>query len=224
MSTAALRVWNLALEASHAPGRVSSENEISREREICSLWYDLVRTTVLQANYWPSSRKLTYLPLIKTRDDTADWVEDDPEPGYKYKYGLPTDYVRAWHLLDYSRFSISTQDSRTFIHSNMEKAVLVYSVDQTDISQWDPLQMSAIVYGLAARISGPLTGKNSVIQKNLRLANDALETAAASAADITQNDDVKHVPPELAARGFGDAVPNNRYYYPLGSHFAGISS
>lgn len=224
MVSTVLGVWNLALEAAHAPGRVSSEDELSREREICSLFYDLVRRQVQEANYWPCCRAMAYLPLIKERNFNAAWVQSDPEPNYIYKYGLPDKYMRAWHLSDYSRFSLSTDVTlnKVVVHSNLPQAAMVYAIDQTDVTQWSPLQLQATIYGLAAHIAGPLTGKNSIIQKNMQAANSILETASAAAADVTQNDDVQHIPIEIAARGYGIGVETNRYYYPVGAHFAGL--
>src|SRR6056297_3535544 len=105
--SSALDIYNTALSAVHAKGRLSSLDENSREREECDIWYDTVVRTVQEAAFWSSSRQLDYLPLAKERNPQADWLVTDPMPQYRFKYSLPQDCLRPWHLTNYDRFSLA---------------------------------------------------------------------------------------------------------------------
>lgn len=221
MSTSsALDVYNAALSAIHAKGRLSSLAENSREREECDIWYDLVLRVVQEAAFWPSSKKVVYLPLVSERGNAA-WTVADPLPGYKYSYALPSDCLRPWHLIDYSRFALSfdsTEDG-VLLHTNTEKAVLSYAFLQTNVLHWTPQQLMATIYGLAGHVAGPITGRGELVQKNFNLANTILIDAQAAAAN-SDDDRIDNVPEVLLARGY--AYPGtSRYFYPHGSLFVG---
>lgn len=220
MTTTVLGIYNAAISAARGKGRLATLTDNTRERTECDIWYDQVRTQVLEAAYWPSARKLERLTTtLDTRDFTVDWVNSDPEPQFTYAYQLPTDYLRAWHLVNYEQFILSWRTDKVVLHSNIEEPVLVYAFDQTDPAKWTPGLRMAVVYALAAAISGPLKGENSLVQINYQLANEQILAARANVAGLL-SDQKEVIPPALSARGY-TLAEETRYFYPYGDLFPG---
>lgn len=221
MANSTLDIWNLALSAAQAKGRLSSPTDASVEREECETWYDTVIGVVQEAAHWEGSRAFQRLTLLSTRDFGVAWSSGDPAPEFQYAYALPTNYLRARHLTDYTRFSIDYDASRNrrVLSSNTELAVLVYNRLQTDVTRWSEGQKMATAYGLAAKISGPLSRKSNLVAQNTQLANRHLEDAQGS-IDNSDSYMVESIPPWIAARGYADLAPETRFIYPLGSVFS----
>lgn len=212
-----LSVWNRALGAANARGQISSLSENSPERDICAQWYDSVRRTVQSAAWWPGSKSVQRLGLV-AQATGGDWTSVQPEPGYQYAYALPEGLLRPWHLVTYARFSLSVLDDKTALHTNDSRAILVYGVDQTATDKWTAMQDDATVKALAAAITQPLTGKNSLTKINYELANNLLMDARAAAhTDI--GDETQRAVPWLAARGYYNKPFSDRYVYPYGELF-----
>ena len=221
MSTSStLDIYNAALSAVHAKGRLSSLTENSREREECDIWYDIVLRTVQEAAFWPSSRQLSYLALAQERNSQADWLETDPMPQYRFKYTLPQDCLRPWHLTNYDRFGLAFDavNESVMLHTNTEKAVLVYARRQELVTLWTPGQIMATIYGLAGHIAGPITGRGEVVQKNFNLANSILLEAQTAAAN-SEESQLQSIPQVLLARGFAGGLNTPRFFYPHGATF-----
>lgn len=222
MSTTVLAIYNGAISAARGKGRLSSLSQVSRERDECDTWYPIIRDQVQEAAYWPGSRTVSALTLLG--EAGTSWVAGSPEPGFAFSYGLPDNYLRAWHLSDFSPFSISFDEtrSRPVINSNAENPILIYASVQENPVFWTPSQRFATIHALAAAISGPLTGQNSLEQLNYQKANEFILAARANALNA-QNLIYESIPPELAARGHAnDLAYTTRYFYPLGSLF-GVS-
>jgi hypothetical protein len=73
----------------------------------------------------------------------------------------------------------------------------------------------AIVYGLAANIAMPLTGKPSRAKALAERANELITMARVSAAN-SNNEFYESVPDWIAARGF-TGYNTQRYFHPYGS-------
>lgn len=212
-----LVLWNQALGAAHARGRLSSLTERSPEADLLREWYGHVIQTVQSAAWWPACRAVERLGLVAEASGT--WTAAQPEPGYAYAYALPEQMLRPWHLVDFSRFSLSFNAAadKTLLNTNTPEAILIYGREQDDTTQWSALQRNATIFGLAAAISGPLSGKTSLVRTNYELANNALREAQAAAAnDIGA--ETKTAVPWIAARGAGLAS-TPRFYYPFGELF-----
>lgn len=222
MVSSVLDVYNAALSAAHAKGRLSSLSQESPELYECNLWYETVAKTVQEAAYWPSCRYVNYLSLQSERTTSAAWALGDPMPEYKYKYDVPDNYLRAWYLTNFDRFDLSFDiaENNVVINTNVDDAALVYARYQNNPAHWTPSQTLATIYGLAAHICGQLTGQGSIVQKNVRMANDLLLQAQAVSRSHPENQ-VKVLPPALAARGYDDVHYDSvRYYYPFGGLFS----
>lgn len=223
--SSALDIYNAALSAVHGKGRLSSLTEASREREECDIWYDITLRVVQEAAFWPSSRKAVYLALVDERNFSSDWVDTNPLPEYKYKYTLPADCLRPWHLTSFERFSLSHDavNKTVVLNTNTPNAALIYGAKQTLVGLWTSEQTMATIYGLAGHIAGSLTGRGELVQKNFQLANQYLQDAQASAAN-SEDQLVNSVPPTLIARGYTGAVNSPQYFYPYGNFFGAAST
>jgi hypothetical protein len=223
MTAATVAVWNAALSAAKGRGRLSSLTENSVEREECEQWYELVRQTVAEANFWPGNTTTAYLALLSQRDPAStQWSAADPKDPYKYKYALPSDYLRPQYLATYARFEVywDNETSRNVLVCDDPKALLTYTFDQDNVNAWSPGQKQAIIYGLAAHIAPGLGCSRAEIERNINMANRYLQSAQAS-AQFQQNRPAESIPRELLARGFSGSMVQTRYYYPLGGVFQG---
>lgn len=221
MTTTVLGIYNAAISAANGRGRLTSLADASRERTECDIWYDQVRTQVFEAAHWPATRATARLALIKTRDFTVDWALGDPETQFTYSYALPTDCLRPWYLTNYGPFTVSFDSvaNKQVLNTNTPDAVLIYAYDQKNPAIWAPGLRLAVVYGLAAMITGPLHGASTFINVNLQLANKAIMEARAYAAE-TWNEQAEVMPETLLARG-AVADPRTYYVHPYGSAFPG---
>lgn len=221
MTTTVLGLYNAAISAAEGRGRLATVTDIKAERYECDIWYNQIRQQILEAAYWPSSRTTARLTLSETRDFTVDWAAGDPETEYLYAYNLPVNCLRPWHLVNYEAFTVSWDSvgAKSILSTNVVDAVLIYAHDQTDPAKWSPGLRSAVVYGLAAAISGPLKGNPNLVTKNFRLANAMIEEARMNVATLL-HDQKEVLPPPLAARGYS-ILEETRYYYPHGELFAG---
>lgn len=209
-------LYNQALDASGVRDRVSSTSEVSRGAETCTLWYNAVRQQVLSAAYWPSARANKRLALSVERSTTADWVSTDPDPGFKYAYSTPNDFLRARWLSDFSYFIVSTNSVNSrVISTNMDEALLTYTKDQTNINLWGPELYMAIVYALAAHICIPLHGKNVRARDVENRANALIYTARETALN-SDAEQYESIPSWLSARGSAFNTAEQRFMFPYG--------
>ncbi|NJL70341.1 MAG: hypothetical protein HC888_01425 [Candidatus Competibacteraceae bacterium] len=217
-----LEIWNQALSAVNARGRLNSLVDRTPEQEVCDRWYPLVLDTIQQAAWWPACKAHARLALLSEREDD-EWFDGEPEPGYAFAYAQPDNYLHPWHLSDYSRFSLSYSQARNrvMISTNTENPILVYARRNEAVEQWTPGQREATVQALAAKIAGPLTGKNSMIDRHFQLALRQIENEQAKMANIIEPDPRPAVP-WLAARGV-QSFASVRFFYPFGS-LAGLGN
>lgn len=210
-----VQVYNLALNAVGERSNISSPTEQSRPAEVCHLWYSAVRDQVLAAAPWPEATKIGYPALLATQDDDDAWLETEPRTGYSYVYAMPSDALRPRYMSDFSHFLYTSYDGQRALHSNTENAILAYTSRLENIALWDPELQMAIVYGLAANIAMPLTGKPSRAKALAERANELITMARVSAAN-SNNEFYESVPDWIAARGF-TGYNTQRYFHPYGS-------
>jgi hypothetical protein len=219
MITDEVSIYNLALNAVGTRSTVALPTEKSREAEVCRLWFGPVRDRVLRAAPWASTRAWARLPLLKQRDDQATWVATDPEPGYQYAYGVPSDMLAPRYLAGYQRFSMSSYPgNKLAIMTNVTDALLTYTKRQEVIGLWDVGLQMAIVYGLAAHITMPLTGKPARAKNAMEQANNFILSAREEDANVDMSV-VDSTPSWITARGFTGVIESTRFYHPLGALF-----
>lgn len=204
MSTTALEICNLALDKVRAKGRIASLDERSREAEIVSRWYPIVRRVVMEAAFWPG---------CAAEDELAQVGEN--------RFALPSKMLRPRFLTSFAPVTIlfSQAEGRMLLHSSEAAPCLNYTFDQEQPVFWTSEQRLATIYGLAAHIAGPLTGNTNIIRENVELANDILNKAQVSALNGWDQEERGYIPPEFAERGYTLPASATRHYYPFGSVF-----
>ena len=207
-------LWNQSLSQAVTRSTVSSLSERSVEADKCRLHYDQTRKEVLCMAFWPSTQKHSRLQRLATRDFNVAWEDGDPSPQYKYAYALPSDYLHARYLDDFSSFAIELLEAnRKAVMTNAEAPVLTYTYDQTNCDIWDPLLFSAIMEGLASKLSLPIKGKLDHAQSARDRANQAVLTARAIAAN-QRHEQYDFEAEWISARGGVGGQPTTNFIYP----------
>lgn len=215
MVTSEVEIYNLALSAIGHSSSVAVQDEISREAELCRLWFPQVRDKVLKAAPWSSARAETRLAVYRTRDFNLDWTQLDPSATWSYAYTAPTDMIHPRHSVTFQRFIMSEFEGAMRVMSGEENKILVYTKRQDNFSLWDQDLLMSIVYGLGATIAMPLSAKVSRAKELYALANDAILTARVANAN-EDHYELESMPEWLTVRGASAGTYPNRYVYPVG--------
>ena len=210
-----VQVYNLALNAIGERSNISAPTEQSRPAEVCNLWYSPVRDQILAAAPWPEATKIAYPALLATADDEDAWLETEPRTGYQYVYAMPNDALRPRYMSDFSRFLFTSYNGQRALHSNTVDAILAYTSKLENIALWDAELQMAVVYGLAANICMPLSGKPSRAKMLAEKANELITSARVAAANAN-NESYESIPDWIVARGFNHSS-SPRYFHPYGA-------
>lgn len=237
MAQSQLALYNMALAASGANYTIGAVDEQSIPAELCQLWYENVRQTVLRAAHWNSAKQQIRLEKRSAADaetgytsDSAEaWADTDPEPGYLFSYEIPCKILAARYLSDFSQFSLGNETATggRIISCNVggeaatDRPILVYTADNVKVNTWEPDLYQTVVYGLAAHISMGLHGKPSRAASLFDLANQLMNEARANTANEMHRLIVQQ-PASLTVRGynFGPVTP---FVYPYGAMFTGTA-
>ncbi len=213
MAVDVVTVWNLALATAGSRATVSSEDENSREANLCRLWYDPVKDNVLKTSSWPSTKRYSRLAVLAERDSSADWVNTDPSPGYKFAYAVPDGMLAPRYLTTYARFELEMLGDVLAIMTNEEQAVLHYSAKQDDVTRWDAGLDMAMVYSLGAHMSQGLNGKVGLAS---RLDEKAFSFVVSAQTDIANEADdySDKLSSWHSSRGFTDVPVQTQFFYP----------
>lgn len=206
-------LFNQALSAVGSDPVVTDPEAPGKATAALQLWYPVARHAVMTAAHWGSLRATKRLPLVKLRDEDAEWANTDPLPGYRYAYSLPSDMLQPQYLVDFSRFEISRANGTRVLSSNTEKAILRYTVDEPVPVSWEPDLYRCVVWALAASINMSKSGKMAVTQK---LEAQTLEIIGQAAVAVANEQDTYYeaLPSFYAHAGFSPPVQSSRYYYP----------
>lgn len=219
MSQDLVTLYNLALSAVGTRAAISSEDDDSREGQLCRTWLPTVRDTALRAANWASARAVARLALQAEASSDSDWSEGDPEPGWTYRYGLPADYLYPRWLGDYSNFTLCSYNNTTMLQANVETPVLVYTKRQDIPGAWDPDLFKAISLGLAAAICMPLSGKADRANVMIADANELILRARVNTAN-ENSEQLDSLPDWLLARGASIGAVYNKFIYQVGPLFS----
>lgn len=209
-------IFNLALNAIGARSNVASPTENSREAQVCSLWYPVVKGQVLAAAPWPELTRFASLVVQNERDLEEDWVATNARPGYTFAYALPDDCVRPQYLTNFDRFLLQAYEDTWVLSTNTENAILAYTHDATISNLWSPSLQMALAYALAANICQPLSGKTSRSKSLADQANMLIMQARENAANMS-NEVFEHTPDWIVARGYSGSLASSQYIYPTSS-------
>lgn len=214
MANDLVTLFNSALSAVGHRDSIVETNEASREAALCNRWYTTIRDTVLRSAHWPSCRATAALTILAERTSTT-WAEGDPDPPWLYLYNLPSDYLYPRFISTFEKFEITARNDAPKLLANSDEVLLVYTRKQAVTGAWDAHLWQAMIYGLAAHICVPLTGKRSSRNDLLSIANQSILEARAMAGneDRTIYD---HIPEWLVARGYGAPSTILQYIHPCG--------
>lgn len=158
-----LAVYNEALSAAGAQGKLASTGDTSREAELCNLHYVRVRNSVFRAANWVSLKRTAQLALVAERDFSEDWTDGDPLPGWTYAYALPADYIRARYLADGLSFTLAKRGAELVLCTQASPAVLTYTYNETNPALWEGALYELVVARLARVIAKPLGADNETL-------------------------------------------------------------
>lgn len=207
-------LYNLAIGAIGSRSSISLPSEVSREAELCNQFYDKIRMQVMRAAPWENCRANKRLAVIKERNFSATWVDDDPEDGWRFRYGLPADFLQPINITSFQHFLISNYAEAPNLVTNVEAAILTYTRDNQNIAMWSNDLFMTVAQGLAAAICLPLNGKLVRKQEAVQMANQYIIEARLRSANM-QNVQYDHIPDFLAVRGVSGSPPN-KFIYPNG--------
>lgn len=208
-------LYNLACSAIGTMARIASPTEISREAEICHLWYPIVRDMILSAAHWHSARATQTLGLLVTRDLNTAWTDGDPAPDWIYAHGLPADFLYPRFINSYQQFELGMIGLTPALFSNFEVTRLDYTKRQDLMGLWSVELYNAVLHGLAAAIAMPLHGKPLRAKLQIELANKAIMEARAMSAN-KDNRMLESIPDFLSVRGVSQPSAISGYLYPFG--------
>lgn len=216
MAKSETEIYNLALDAVGTRSKVSLPTEDSREAQTCNRWFDRVRDQVLRAAHWPTAKAYQRLALVVERDDTVDWVNTDPEPGYRFAYGYPVDMLAPRYFSTFEPFEVGVSTiNKRLIMANAETPVLIYTKRQVNIDVWDEGLYWAIVHALAAHIALPLHGKTVRARKAQEDANAIIMQARENSSNVGERM-LESVPDWISARGYAEPQQRQRFLHPFG--------
>lgn len=217
-----IALWNLALSRLGDTANVASPDERSRQAELCRMFYDSARRSVLQMRNWSFATKTRALPLVLA-DDAADrrwaFTYDYPEDAlhlfHLFPAGAPqsvphTDSARATEPDFYPPAQIGDFEvginylNQKVVYTNMDQAVARFVVDIVDTGRWSPLFNEALSWFLASQIAGPLIqGESGRNESRKMLEEFNLYMNGAATSDANQRRDrtmASYIPSGIKAR------------------------
>jgi hypothetical protein len=228
MAQSQLALYNLAIATTGTNYRLTATSEESEPAELCELFFENVRQTLLRAAHWRCAKRFARLTEEAERDTAASWVSTDPEPGFLFSYEIPDSMLAARYLSDFSQFELGYETDQKIISCDIGGAdtddapVLCYTIDVTDVTLYDPDLYMAMYYALGAHLSMPLTGKPARAQSLFGLANQQiLEARAATANEMHRL--FKERSLRMQARDAAVMV-QTPYIYPYGNMFSGTGA
>lgn len=178
----AVSICNRALFHVGAKGRISSLTELrNAEADRCNEVYADALKETLEAYDWSFAR---------CRVALAEHGDDPPDT-WGYRYVMPANCAALRHLVNplgddeppvpYD-VELSEDRSAPTILTNLEDAVVRYTLHITDPSLFSSLFTSALSRLIASYIAFPLTGDLKIAEKNLDIYSKLVSSASASNA------------------------------------------
>lgn len=215
MPNTKLDVFNMAMFHVGTRSDIADVDEESRPAEVCRLLYDRVKDSVLRSAYWSAAKAYSRLAVATERDDTVDWVSTDPEPGFRFAYHVPNDFLYPRYLSTYEKFTPGVYGNQKAIFANTEEAILFYTMRQDNVALWDEHLFMAMTWALAAYASMPLNAKPQRAQNAMQQANNLILDARVANAN-SEDMQIDTLPDWITARGYRGLPSVTRYFYPYG--------
>lgn len=215
--TSAVDLSNRALAEIASREFIASLDEASVAAANCKLLYEPIRKQLLRQVPWGFARTTVTLALLGSLPDGGS-----PYP-WSYRYAYPSDCLRILFLSQsattsgdavptgdpvwinpgyFSSQAVSYVVAADGLLTNVASAVATYTADVVNPEQFDSLFEEALVFALAAKLVGPVTGemgmKSGLVQQ--------AELAVAKAQVANGNETplrIDHTPDWIAARSGG---------------------
>jgi len=206
---------NRALAEVTTRSTIASITEGSAEANQCQIHYDPTRDSLLRAHPWAFARAQKSLSLQAAAAGTAEnpaGTSTLPEQPWSYSYFWPADCLRFRRIYQpvsggsAIAYTLSTWDdsanaTHRVILTNQAQAQLVYTRRITDPNLFDVDFADALVFQLAARMAGSLTGDKSLVQALAAQAQQII--LAARVVDDVENGQTTEILPDwLTIRGY----------------------
>jgi hypothetical protein len=212
MATSKVDIWNMAVGLCGNSSFIAAEDETTVQANVCRVWYDTVRRSVIKRAPWGCALNWADLAVLSERDFGQRWTSSAPGPGWRFAYGAPPNMLNPFHLFSYNRFEMALHNGAPAIMANEENAILRYVQDQENVEYWEEGLVEAVASLLAFKISPKINAK---LGQRDRLAQDAYDLIgmaqdfAANASDAFN----EKLPEEIVARGYSNRTDSHKHFY-----------
>ncbi len=222
--TSQVDVYNMALGSCGARAKLATTSDLTREAELCNLFYPIARDNIFNAAYWVSLRAVSALTLLAERDDET-WTAGKPLKTWQYAYRLPVGYVRPRHLEPHwGAFALEPLGNEITLQTNAADAVLVYTIAR-EPELWETRLAELVAMYLALKIAVPLTKDSGIYRGIAQQFDSLLADALVKEANSEDNFLPDNIPDWIAARENGIVnLPSTRYSYPVESITVGYGT
>lgn len=177
-----LEVYNTALLRAGVSETIASLTENTKNAKLCNRLYTQVRDYVLRDFPWNFATRMVTLALSGTAP--TNW---------EYQYAYPSDCLKVREVVSAGGrvvrtdlripFEIGNDGTSRVIWTNEATAELCYTARVEDLTQWDPLTLSALAWALTAELAAPLSVKGELAQRAQSGYAQAVHASAASMAN-----------------------------------------
>lgn len=191
MAFSDVQICNMALADIGSSRTIANlETEKTQEANVCNLFFEPMRDAVLRDFPWPFAQRYIELAEVET-DPNTDW-------GFSYRY--PSDAIRIIRIVlesgryerDRADFEVANDVTETsggkIIFTDIENAVVQYTLKFTNPALFDPDFGSALSLRLASRIAKPLGRKDSDRREAFALYLAEIDAARATAVNEGHRD------------------------------------
>lgn len=149
MATSETEICNIALgEIGHQ--RIMSLDDPTPQARYLKTFYAPTRDELLRLHPWN----------FATTRATLSRPTPAPAFGWRYAYGLPSDFIRLRQLNKFEAWEPATthEIESGALLTDEEEAHVRYIFRQEDVAKFDPLFVRALAIALAAQVAKPITG------------------------------------------------------------------
>lgn len=220
-------ICNRALSECGARSTINAFDEGSAEAIQCSLWYDVLRKSLLRVAPWGFAREQVDLSLLGSGEAGTSiypwpFMYAHPPNALRVRYLLPPSPPADQQPLPFAYGLMGPSRANRFIIAQARNALdqpikvvlgtlrdaqAVIVTDTTDVSLFDPLFDLALTALLSYKMVIPLTGNAGMRDQFRASVQDAITSArVADGNEAIPTTD--HTPDWISARGDGFAYPN----------------
>lgn len=169
--TSSTDICNLALDLLSA-GTITDISGDSPTEEQCARWYPITRQKLLREHPWNFATKREILSASNTT----------PDFGYAAAFKVPADFLRLQAvssdlsvdketLLPYHAYALEEHNGEGLhillneYYGTPDTVRLIYTHDNTTVSQYDPLFIDLLAYDLALNLAYKVTESNTNVER-----------------------------------------------------------